>query len=161
MVTGTSLTLQAALRSAAARTGLGGAPRSLSGLSAAAKGFAVAAAAAEAPVIVVVPHAGDVEQMVADAGFFLGNLAAASEHELRQQVLPFPSHEVDPYRGLTPHFDIVAARGRALHGLASGTVRVVVAAAAALLPRVSPPDRLLAAGSRLSRGRVPGAPRPG
>ena len=152
MVTGTSLTLQAALRSAAARTGLGGAPRSLSGLSAAAKGFAVAAAAAEAPVIVVVPHAGDVEQMVADAGFFLGNLAAASEHELRQQVLPFPSHEVDPYRGLTPHFDIVAARGRALYGLASGTVRVVVAAAAALLPRVSPPDRLLAAGSRLIAG---------
>ncbi len=151
-MTGTSLTLQAALRSAAALSGLGGAARSLSGLSAAAKGFAVAAAAAEAPVIVVVPRASDVEQMVADTSFFLGNLTAASEHELRQHVLPFPSHEVDPYRGLAPHFDIVAARGRALYGLASGTVRVLVAAAAALLPRVSPPDRLLAAGSRLIAG---------
>ena len=151
-MTGTSLTLQAALRSASARVGLGGAARSLSGLSASAKGFAVAAAAAEAPVVVIVPGAGDVEQMVADTSFFLGSLTAASAHDLRHHVLPFPSHEVDPYRGLSPHFDVAAARGRALHGLASGAARVVVAAAAALLPRVSAPDRLLAAGSRLVAG---------
>ena len=75
-MTGTSLTLQAALRTAAARAGLGGAAQSLSGLSEAAKGFAVAAAATEAPVIVIVPRAGDVEQMVADTSFFLGNLTA-------------------------------------------------------------------------------------
>ena len=151
-VTGTSLTLQAALRSAAARVGLGGAARSLAGLSASAKGLAAAAAAAEAPVVVIVPGAGDVEQLVADTRFFLGSLTAASEHELRHHVLAFPSHEVDPYRGLAPHFDVAAARGRALHGLASGTVRVVVAASAALLPRVSAPDRLLAAGTRLVEG---------
>ena len=151
-MTGTSLALQAALRSAAARAGLGGPARSLAGLSASAKGFAAAAAATEAPVMVIVPGAGDVEQMVADASFFLGSLTAASARELRHQVLPFPSHEVDPYRGLPPHFDVAAARGRALYGLAAGTVRVVVVAAAALLPRVSPPDRLLAAGSRLVAG---------
>ena len=151
-MTGTSLTLQATLRSAAARVGLGGAARPLSGLSASAKGLAVAAAATEAPVIVIVPGAGDVEQMVADTSFFLGGLTAASAHELRHRVLPFPAHEVDPYRGLAPHFDVAAARGRALHGLAAGAVRVVVAAAAALLPRVSAPDRLLAAGSRLIAG---------
>ena len=151
-MTVTSLALQASLRSAAALAGLGGPPRSLAGLSASAKGFAAAAAATEAPVVVIVPGAADVEQMVADAGFFLGSLTAASAHELRHQVLPFPAHEVDPYRGLAPHFDVAAARGRALHGLASGTVRVLVAAAAALLPRVSPPDRLLAAGSRLVAG---------
>ena len=150
-MTATSLTLQAALRSAAVSAGLGGAG-SLSGLSAAAKGFAAAAAAVEAPVVVVVPGAGDVEQMVADTRFFLGSLSAASEHDLRQHVLPFPSHEVDPYRGLAPHFDVAAARARAFHGLAGGTVKVVVAAAAALLPRVSPPDRLLAAGARLATG---------
>ena len=151
-MTATSLTLQAALRSAAVSAGLGGAARSLAGLSAAAKAFAVAAAATEAPVVVIVPGAGDVEQMVADTRFFLGSLAAVSEHELRQHVLPFPSHEVDPYRGLAPHFDVAAARGRAFYGLAGGTIRVVVAAAAALLPRVSPPARLLAAGSRLATG---------
>ena len=151
-MTGTSLALQAAFRSAASRAGLGGPARSLAGLSASAKGFAAAAAATDAPVMIIVPGAADVEQLVADASFFLGSLTAASARELRHKVLPFPSHEVDPYRGLAPHFDVAAARGRALHGLAAGTVRVVVAAAAALLPRVSPPDRLLAAGSRLVAG---------
>ncbi len=151
-MTGTSLALQAALRSAAARAGLGGSARSVAGLSASAKGFAAAAAATDAPVVVIVPGAGDVEQLVADTSFFLGSLTAASAHEVRHQVLPFPPHEVDPYRGLAPHFDVAAARGRALHGLAAGAARVVVAAAAALLPRVSPPDRLLAAGSRLVTG---------
>ena len=65
--------------------------------------------------------------------------AAAAE----RAVLPFPSHEVDPYRGLAPHVGVTSARARALHALATGTARVVVASAAALLPRVSAPDRLL------------------
>ena len=38
-------------------------------------------------------------------------------------VLPFPSHEVDPYRGLAPHFEIASARARALHALASAAHR--------------------------------------
>ena len=76
-MTGTSLALQASLRSAAALAGLGGPARSLAGLSASAKGFAAAAAATEAPVVVIVPGAADVEQMVADASFFLGSLTAA------------------------------------------------------------------------------------
>ena len=149
-----SLTLQAVLKSAATRAGLGGGARPISGLSPAAKGFAVAAAATETPVVVIVPTDGDVEQIVADSRFFLGGLAASSDHELRHGVVPFPSHEIDPYRGLSPHFDVVAARGRALFGLASGTARVVVAAAAALLPRLSPPDRLLVAGTRLVVGAL-------
>jgi transcription-repair coupling factor (superfamily II helicase) len=154
-LTGTSLALRALLKSVAAQAGLGAAGP-LSGLSSAAKGFAVAAAAAatESPVVVVVPTDGDVEQMVADVRFFLGGLAGLSDHELRHGVVPFPSHEVDPYRGLAPHFDVAAARGRALHGLAAGSARVVVAAAAALLPRLSPPVRLLAASARLSLGAL-------
>ncbi len=152
-MTGTSLTLRALFKSAATEAGLGG-PGPIAGLSAAAKGFAVAAAATDASVVVIVPTDGDVEQMVADVHFFLGALAGLSDHELRHGVVPFPSHEVDPYRGLAPHFDVAAARGRALYGLASGSVRIVVAAAAALLPRLSPPDRLLAAGTRLSVGAL-------
>ena len=153
-VTGTSLTLQALLKSAAARAGLGGPPRSLSGLSPAAKGFAVATAAIDTAVVVIVPTDGDVEQMIADVRFFLGGLAGLSDHELRHGVLPFPSHEVDPYRGLAPHFDVAAARGRVLYGFAAGTARVVVAAAAAVLPRLSAPDRLLQAGTRLLVGAL-------
>jgi len=126
----------------------------MAGLSPAAKGFAVAAAATEALVVVIVPTDRDVEQMVADVRFFLGALAGLSDHELRHGVVPFPSHEVDPYRGLAPHFDVAAARGRALYGLATGSARVVVAAAAALLPRLSPPARLVAAGTRLTVGAL-------
>ncbi|MGH8638783.1 MAG: transcription-repair coupling factor, partial [Burkholderiales bacterium] len=49
-----------------------------------------------------------------------------------------------PYRGLAPHFDIASARARALHALASTShpARLIVASAAALLPRVSAPGRL-------------------
>ncbi len=153
-VTTTSLTLQALLKTAAAGAGLGGAARALSGLTAPAKCLAVAAAATESTVVVIVPNDGAVEQTVADTRFFLRGLAGLSEHELGGRVLPFPSHEVDPYRGLAPHFDIAAARGRALHALGAGAARVVVASAAALLPRLSRPARVLAAGGSLTVGEL-------
>jgi len=57
-------------------------------------------------------------------------------------VLPLPSLQVDPYRGMTPHFRVSAARARALHAAATGTARVIVASSAALLPRVSRPERM-------------------
>ncbi|MDG2040844.1 MAG: hypothetical protein P8J30_10225, partial [Ilumatobacter sp.] len=119
----TSLTLQALLKRAALRAGFGSG-RPLAGLSPAAKGFAVAVAAEAGPVVVVVPSDAVVEQAVTDIRFFLGALEGLSDHELRLHVLPCPSHEVDPYRGLAPHFDVASARGRALHGLANGSARV-------------------------------------
>jgi transcription-repair coupling factor (superfamily II helicase) len=54
---------------------------------------------------------------------------------------------------MAPHVGVTAARARALHGFASGTVRVVVASAAALAPRVSAPDRLLDASIDLRPGQ--------
>ena len=68
-------------------------------------------------------------------------------------MLPFPSQEVDPYRGLAPHFEVASARARALHGLASGLVRVVVASATALLPRMSPVDRIRSSAIELRTGQ--------
>ena len=150
----TSLTLQALLKRAASQSGFGAGGRGVSGLSPAAKGFAVAAAAADGVVAVIVPNDAAVEQTLADVRFFLGGLEGLSDHELRRHVLPCPSHEVDPYRGLAPHFEVAAARGRALHGLADGSVRIVVIAAAGLLPRVSPPARLLRAGQGLTVGAL-------
>ncbi len=90
----------------------------------------------------MVPTDADVERMTADARFFLAALEGLSDAEVERAVLPFPSHEVDPYRGLAPHFDIASARARALHALRSGTARLVIASAAALLPRLSAPARL-------------------
>ena len=147
-----SLTLQAVLKSASTQLGFGGVICPLTGLTSSAKGFAVAVAAVDTPVLVIVPTDGEVEQMVADTRFFLAGLTGIAEDELRHGVLPFPSHDVDPYRGLTPHFDVTAARARALHGLAAGRARVIVAAAAGLLPKLSAPERLLTASCRLSVG---------
>ena len=90
--------------------------------------------------MLVVPTDADVEQLTADVRFFVcAPSKALSDAEVERAVLPFPSHEVDPYRGLAPHFDIASARARALHALTTGAARVVVASAAALLPRLAAP----------------------
>jgi transcription-repair coupling factor (superfamily II helicase) len=126
--------------------------RVVSGLTPAAKALFVAAAAQAMPhgvVLYVVPGDGDLEQTTADVRFFLSALEGLSGAAAQQAVLPFPSHEVDPYRGLAPHVGVTSARARALHAVASKTARVVIASAAALLPRVSAPDRLLAASIEL------------
>ena len=142
-----SLKLQELLRTARTRAGFASAAKAgWAGLSPAAKALFIASAAtADARrdvVFVVVPGDGDVEQMVADARFFLGGLEGASTAELEHTVLALPSQEVDPYRGLTPHLRISSARARALHALAAGHARIVIASATALLPRVTPPAEL-------------------
>ena len=57
-------------------------------------------------------------------------------------MLPLPSHEVDPYRGLAPHLQVASARATTLAALAAGETRVVVASAAALLPKLVRPEQL-------------------
>ena len=113
----------------------------------------VAVAAGRGRTLVVVPTDADVETMTADARFFVSALEGLSGAELERAVLPFPSHEVDPYRGLAPHFDIASARARALHAVLSGQARLVVASAAALVPRVSAPARLRSASLTLTPGQ--------
>ena len=114
----------------------------VSGLTPAAKALFVAAAAQALPhgaVLYVVPGDADLENAVADVTFFLAALEGGSA----AGVFSFPSHEVDPYRGMAPHVGVTSARAGALHALATGTARIVVASAAALLPRVSAPARLM------------------
>jgi transcription-repair coupling factor (superfamily II helicase) len=140
--TSSSLTLRAVLKSAASRLGMGVPAPRVTGLTDPAKALVAAVTASRGRTVIVVPTDRDVERMTADAKFFYAALEGTSGLELDRTVLPFPSHEVDPYRGLTPHFDIASARARALHALASGPARLIVASAAALLPRVSAPGRL-------------------
>jgi transcription-repair coupling factor (superfamily II helicase) len=140
-----SLKLQELLRTVLARTGFASTAK-VSGATPAAKGLAVAGLAARDArrdvVLVVVPADRDVDQLTADTRFFLGGLEGGSARDLEAAVLPFPSHEVDPYRGLAPHIRIASARARALQALAAGQARVVIASAQALTPRVVPPDAL-------------------
>lgn len=148
-----SLSLRALLQAAIDRTGLVSAAAGLAGLSGAAKALAVAAAARQQPALIVVPTDRDLDVVIQDLRFFLSALEGWSEAEAERQVLPFPSQEVDPYRGLAPHFEVASARARALHGLASGGAKVVVASATALLPRMSPVDRVRSSAIELRTGQ--------
>ena len=151
--TSSSLTLRAVFKTAAGRLGMGVSGRAVSGLTGPAKAMFGAAAAGRDRVILVVPTDADVEKMTADSRFFLSALEGLSDAETERAVLPFPSHEIDPYRGLAPHFEIASARARVLHALASGQGRLVVASAAALLPKLSAPDRISAVALTLAPGQ--------
>jgi len=131
---------------------MGASERLVSGLTPAAKALFVAAHASQDDVLVVVPADADVEQMTSDVRFFLAALEGLPDATVERQVLPFASHEVDPYRGMSPHLSVQSARAHALYASATGTARVVIASAVALLPRVSAPERLLAAARQLKLG---------
>ena len=149
-----SLTLRALFSRAASRAGLDSSAQALAGLTPAAKSLAavIAARAQGGVTLLVVPTDRDVEQVTADARFFYAALEGASESAVERAVLPFPSLQVDPYRGMSPHFRVAAARARALFGAARGDARLIIASAAALLPRVSTPARLLSASLEIRPG---------
>jgi transcription-repair coupling factor (superfamily II helicase) len=147
MSTATSLSVRALLSGAIARLGLGGRAAAINGLTAPAKALAVAAlahASRDAIVLFVVPGDPELETATADTRFFLGALEALTDAAAERAVLPLPSHQVDPYRGLAPHFRVASARARALHAAALGSVRVVIASAQALTPRLAAPESILA-----------------
>jgi transcription-repair coupling factor (superfamily II helicase) len=155
MPTTTSLNLQALLKTAAARTGMDESAPRVQGLSPSAQALYVAIQAntrKNALCVVVVPDDEEVDRFCADVTFFLGSLEGASAAALDEIVKPFPSLQTDVYRNIAPHFGVASARAAALHAMATGTARVVVASGAALLPRLSPPDRLRATSIDLKTG---------
>ena len=155
MSTTTSLTLRALLKDAVTRTGLDVPGGDVTGLSPSAQALSVAALAHAEPerlVVTIVASDADVDRVTADVRFFLGAIEGLPDAAAERAVLPLPSHEVDPYRGLAPHLRVTSARARALHAAASGRGRVVIASAAAVLPRLGPPGELLALSCDLQPG---------
>jgi transcription-repair coupling factor (superfamily II helicase) len=156
MSTTTSLNLRAVLKTAVARSGMDVPARVVSGLTSSAKALFVASASQAQPntvVLYVVPNDGELEECCADVSFFLAALEGLTAAATERAVLLFPSHEVDPYRGLAPHVGVTSVRARALYSAAHGSARVVIASAAALLPRVTSPARMLAASLDLRPGQ--------
>ena len=147
-----SLAFRSLLKSAASRAGLTRSIQRLAGLGPGAMAFHACARAQDGPVVLVVPTDPDVEQMTDDARFFLSAMLGLSDALAEQAVLPFPSQEVDPYRGLSPHLEVASARARALAALATGTAKLVITSARALPPRLSDPGRLAAASIVLQPG---------
>ena len=103
----TSLTLRALFSRAAARVSLDKLAPVTAGLSPAAKAFAAVAASRGSGglTLLVVPTDKDVEQVTADARFFYRAIEGASDAAVEGAVLPLPSLQVDPYRGIRPHFE--------------------------------------------------------
>jgi transcription-repair coupling factor (superfamily II helicase) len=155
MPTSTSLNLQALLKTAAARTGMDSSASYVRGLSSSAQALFVAARASHrksAITVVVVPGDEDVDRFCIDTRFFMAALEGASAAARETAVKPFPSLQIDPYSNIAPHFGVASARADALHAIANGTAKIVVASAASLLTRLSPPDNLEASAIELRNG---------
>ncbi|HEY7819988.1 MAG TPA: hypothetical protein VIG29_17335 [Vicinamibacteria bacterium] len=110
-------------------------PTRVSGLMGPARSLveAVLASSRAAPVVVVVPDERRLPPAVSDLTSFLRALGS------ERRVLPFPAFALDPYRGLDPHLDVVAARLEALMALLRREEAVVVASAPAVLYRTALP----------------------
>jgi transcription-repair coupling factor (superfamily II helicase) len=149
-----SLALSALFKTAVTRAGLDRLTARTAGLTPSGKALALAHAASTfgGTTVAIVPTDRDVDQLVADAQFFLTTMTGGSG--AAALVHPFPSHQVDPYRGMTPHFRVLAARGRALHAIAGQQARLVVASASAVLPLVSRPERIRGAAVDLRIGTI-------
>src|SRR4029079_1040600 len=106
MPSSTSLSLQALLRSAAGRAGFGHDRGAISGLTPAGRALYAALRAHQAGdrlIVLVAPPDADAEEPAADTRFFLSALEGLDDRAAAAAVLPLPSHEVDPYRGLCPN----------------------------------------------------------
>ena len=150
-----SLALRSLLTGVIRETGLQSPIRRLSGASPPVRALAIAAASkrlSEGTVLMVLPTDAEIENAVGDICFFLGVLEGSADAVVSQQVLPFPSTQVDPYRGFQPHLKVASARARVLHALATGSARVVVASAAALLTKLPEPATVLLSSCEIKPG---------
>ena len=150
-----SLALRSLLTGVLRDTGLQSPTRRLSGASAPVRALAIAAAAkrlSDGIILLVLPTDAEIDNAVGDISFFLGVLEGSADTVVSQQVLPFPSTQVDPYRGFQPHLKVASARARVLHAIATGSVRVVVASAAALLTKVPEPASILLSSCEVKPG---------
>ncbi len=113
-------------------------PARVAGLMGPARSLVEAALSASrpGPVVVVVPDERRLSAATADLSSFLRALGSD------RPVMAFPAFALDPYRGVSPHLDVTAARLRALVSLLSREDVVVVAGAPALLYRTSKPALL-------------------
>jgi transcription-repair coupling factor (superfamily II helicase) len=88
------------------------------------------------PVVLLVPDDRRLPPAVSDLTSFLRALGSD------RRVLPFPAFALDPYRGLSPHPDVVAVRLEALSALLAREDVVVVATGPAVLYRTAEPSVL-------------------
>jgi transcription-repair coupling factor (superfamily II helicase) len=113
---------------------------SIAGPTGGAKALAIAHAILAAPqsVMVLAPTGAAAQTLADELRFFLGLFAARPP-----RVIHMPSPEVDPYRGLSPHPDVAAARAQALWQLLQAEATVCVTSVHSAALRLHPPQHFL------------------
>jgi len=112
----------------------------LTGTAGGAKALAIAKAilVEDRPTAVITPSNADAHSMALELKFYLDLLSPSPP-----DIVHLPSFEVDPYRGLSPHPEISAARAKAIWQLFQDGPRVLVTSARAASIRLHAPQRFL------------------
>ncbi len=87
-------------------------------------------------------------QNLADELYFYIRLLSPSPPE----IIHLPGFEVDPYRGLSPHPEIAAARAKAIRQLLQDELNVLITSAPAASVRLHRPQRFLSCCLQLEQG---------
>jgi len=129
-----------ALQQLAARLEGGIRVLTVSGTAGGAKALAIAKAvlSEKRSAAVVVPSNVEAQDLAQELQFYVDLLAPSS-----LEIVHLPGLEVDPYRGLSPHPEISAARAKAMWQLLQDGKKVVVASVKAASVRLHAPERFL------------------
>ena len=129
-----------ALQQAAARLDQGTRVLTVSGTAGGAKALTIAGAvlSENRSFAVIAPSNAEAQSLAEEIEFYVNLLSPSPP-----QVIHLPSLEVDPYRGLSPHPEISAARAKALWQLLQDGRRVLVSSVRAASVRLHSPERFL------------------
>jgi transcription-repair coupling factor (superfamily II helicase) len=129
-----------ALRQLAARLDEGIRVLTVSGTAGGAKALAIAKVilTENRPTAVIAPSSVEAQNLARELRFYLDLLASTPI-----EIIHLPSLEVDPYRGLSPHPEIAAARAKAIWQILQDGPKVLVASVRAASVRLHAPERFL------------------
>lgn len=109
-----------------------------------------AAAAADAPLVLICPDSESVERTVRELKYFCSS--ADSESEI--PVFGFPDWETLPYDNFSPHQDIISDRLRTLYHLPELTRGIVVLSINSLMHRLAPRHYVVASSLDIAVGQT-------
>lgn len=129
-----------ALQQLATRLDEGERVLAISGTAGGAKALAIAKAilAGNRSATVITPSNAEAQGLAQELQFYVDLLSPSPI-----DIIHLPGLEVDPYRGLSPHPEIAAARARALWQLLQDGPRILVASVRAASVRLHGPERFL------------------
>ncbi len=117
---------------------------SVAGLSGAAQSYFLSQFLSdlEKPCLILLPHKNEAERLSKELSFFLsgpGPLSASEAGRLHE----FPSYDISPLMGLSPHMELVNKRIQALYALLSDKDPIIITSLEALFQKIMPKKALI------------------